>query len=394
MSRSEATVLHVDLDAFFVSMELLRQPELRGKPVIVGGIGSRGVVSTASYEARQLGVHSAMPVSRARQLCPHGVYLVPDFALYGPASKQFHGILRDYTPLVESAGADEAYMDVRGCDLLFGSPRAIAEDIRRRIHEEIGITGSIGVSTNKLVSKVGSDAAKPDGLVVVEPGDEALFLAPRKIRELPMVGPKLAETLTRLGVTTIGQIAAMPTSALEARLGPHARDLQARARGEYTAPVIGGRGQAKSISRESTFGTDITDGQRLRAILRGQSERVAADLKGQGKGARTVTLKLRFPPFETLTRSATPGPTLELADEIFEVAADLFEKAWAQNAKRPVRLLGVGVMNIGERARQLRLGEDTSPDHLAETVSTLRERFGDGVIHRAAEIGARRPHDP
>jgi DNA polymerase-4 len=333
-----------------------------------------------------------MPVSRARQLCPSAVYLESDYAYYGPASKQFHHLLREYTPLVESAGADEAYMDVRGCDLLFGSPRAIGEDIRRRIRAEIGITGSIGVSTNKLVSKVGSDAAKPDGLIVVEPGDEALFLAPRKMRDLPMVGPKLAETLARLGVKTIGEIAAMPASALEARLGPHARELQARARGEYSAPVIGGRGQAKSVSRESTFGTDITDGGRLRAILRSQAESVAADLKRQGKGARTITLKLRFPPFETLTRSATPGPTLELADEIFDVATDLFEKAWGQNAKRPVRLLGVGVMNIGERARQLRLGEDTSPDVLADTVSTLRERFGDGVIHRAAEIGTTRRH--
>lgn len=390
MSRDRATVLHIDLDAFYVSMELLRRPELRGKPVIVGGIGNRGVVSTASYEAREFGVRSAMPVSRARQLCPQGVYLVPDFSFYGPASRQFHAILRDYTPLVEPAGADEAYMDVAGCEKLFGDGEAIGRDIRRRVQGEIGITASVGVSTNKLVSKVASDAAKPDGLLVVPPGGEAEFLAPRPVRELPAVGPKLAEGLQRLGITTIGQLATASRAALEARLGPHAGDLQRRARGISNAPVVSGRGGAKSISRETTFGVDVTDRQRLRAVLRGQAERVAADLHRQEKGARTVTLKLRFPPFETLTRSATPGPTLELADEIYEAAAELFERAWAANANRPVRLIGVGVTNIAERARQLRLGETTRPDSLAETVSGLRERFGDEAVRRAAEIRKRR----
>jgi DNA polymerase-4 len=327
-----------------------------------------------------------MPVSRARQLCPQGVYLEPDFSLYGPASKQFHAILRDFTPLVESAGADEAYMDLAGTEMLFGESPAVAREIKRRIHDEIGINGSVGVSTNKLVSKVASDAGKPDGLVVVEPGEEAAFLAPRPIRELPMVGPKLAESLQRMGVATIGEIAAMSGRSLEERLGQFGRELHARARGIYTAPVVSGGGQAKSVSRETTFGTDLGDRERLRAVLRGQSERVAADLRKQDRGARTVTLKLRFPPFETLTRSATPGPMLELADEIYGVASDLFERAWAANAKRPVRLVGVGVMNIGERARQLRLGEGPATDQLADTVSTLRERFGDGVIHRAAEI--------
>ncbi len=243
------------------------------------------------------------------------------------------------------------------------------------------------MSTNKLVSKVASDAGKPDGLVVVEAGEEAAFLAPRPLRELPMIGPKLAEALQRMGVTTIGEVAAMSGRTLEERFGQFGRELHARARGIFAAPVISGRGQAKSVSRENTFGTDVADRERLRAVLRGQAERVAADLRHQNRGARTVTLKLRFPPFETLTRSATPGQTLELADEIYDIAAGLFERAWAANGKRPVRLLGVGVTNISGRARQLRLGEDLAPDHLADTVSTLRERFGDGVIHRAAEIG-------
>lgn len=394
MVRAKATVLHVDLDMFYVSMELLRRPALKGKPVIVaGGLGARGVVNTASYEARQFGVRSAMPVSRARQLCPGGVYLESDYRYYGTASKQFHAILRDFTPLVESAGVDEAYLDVAGTEMLFGDASAIASEIKRRITAEIGINGSVGVSTNKLVSKVASDAGKPDGLVVVAAGEEAAFLAPRPIRELPMVGPKLAEALARMGVTTIGEIAAMSSRSLEERFGQFGRELHARARGMYSAPVASGRGQAKSVSRETTFGTDVADRERLRAVLRGQAERVATDLRKQDRGARTVTLKLRFPPFETLTRSATPGPMLELADEIYAVATDLFEKAWGANGRRPVRLVGVGVMNLGERGRQLRLGEDLSPDHLANTVSRLRERFGDEVIHRAAEIGRGRHFD-
>jgi DNA polymerase-4 len=384
-----ATILHVDLDAFFVSMELLRHPELRGLPVIVaGGLGPRGVVNTCSYEARKFGVRSALPVAQARRLCPHGVYLESDFSFYAPASKQFHAILRDYTPAVEPAGTDEAYLDVAGSERLFGDAETIAKDIRRRVKEEIGITASIGVSMNKLVSKVASDAAKPDGLLIVPAGTEAEFFAPRPVRELPMVGPKMAEALAHLGVRTIGDIAALPESALVSRFGSHGAELRARALGIYDAPVLSGHGEAKSVSRETTFGSDVADRRRLRAVIRGEAERIAADLARQGKAARTVTLKLRFPPFETLTRSVTPGSTVELADEIFAAGADLFERAWEQNGRRPVRLLGIGVANLVERARQLRLGETGEASRLSETVAGLREKFGDAVIHRAAELGA------
>lgn len=389
MSERAATVLHVDLDAFFVSMELLRRPELRGKPVVVaGGLGNRGVVNTCSYEARKFGVRSAMPVSQARRLCPSAVYLESDYSYYSAASKQFHAILRDYTPVVEPAGADEAYLDVRGCEGLFGSPEEIARDIKRRINTEIGITGSVGVSANKLVSKVASDAGKPDGLVVVPAGHEAEFFAPRPIRELPMIGRKTAEVLQSLGVRTIGDLAALPVSALGSKFGPnHGAELHARALGIFDAPVLEGRGEAKSISREITFDHDEPDGARIRAVLRGQAERVAADLAANGRAGRTVTLKLRFPPFETLTRSATTGVAIELADDLFEAAAALFERAWQENDQRPVRLIGLGVMNLQERARQLRLGETLEADRLQETVAGLREKFGDAVLRRAAEIG-------
>jgi len=393
MSDRRATVLHVDLDAFFVSMELLRHPELRGKPVVVaGGLGNRGVVNTCSYEARKFGVRSAMPVGRARQLCPQAVFLASDYRYYSEASRQFHAILRDYTPTVEPAGADEAYLDVAGCELLFGDAPAIAADIRRRVREEIGITASVGVSVNKLVSKVASDAGKPDGLVVVPAGEEAAFFAPRPIRELPMVGPKTAEALAGIGVRTIGDLAAIPVGALEAKFGRHGRELHARALGVFEAPVLAGHGMAKSVSREMTFDEDEPSGERLRAVLLGQAERVAADLARQGRAARTVTLKLRFPPFETLSRSTTVGQPVELEDEIFQAAAGLFERAWAENERRPVRLIGLGATNLQERARQLRLGESVDADRLAETVTDLRERFGDSVVQRGAEIGLRRRH--
>ncbi|HXU24750.1 MAG TPA: DNA polymerase IV [Tepidiformaceae bacterium] len=402
MSERIASILHVDLDAFFVSMELLRRPELRGLPVVVaGGLGARGVVNTCSYEARKFGVRSALPVSRARQLCPQAVFLESDYPYYSAASTQFHAILCDYTPLVEPAGADEAYLDVAGSERLFGDAATIAADIRRRVLTEIGITASVGVSINKLVSKVASDASKPDGLVMVAAGDEAAFFAPRPIRELPMVGPKTAEALRGLGVRTIGDLARLPVSALESRFGHHGIELHQRALGRYEAPVLAGHGPARSISRETTFDHDEPSRDRLRAVLRGQCERVAADLARHGRAARTVTLKLRFPPFETITRSASPGQPLDLADDLFASATALFERAWAQNGLRPVRLIGMGVANLQERSQQLRLGERrtgasaTTPmgaTILAETVADLRGRFGDEVIQRAVELGYSRDH--
>lgn len=385
-----ATVLHVDLDAFFVSMELLRHPELVGQPVVVaGGLGARGVVNTCSYEARAFGVRSAMPTGRARQLCPQAVFLESDYAYYAPASKRFHEILAAYSPAVEPAGADEAYLDLAGTERLFGEAGDVAREIKRRVRGEIGITASIGVSANKLVSKVASDAGKPDGLVIVPGGGEAAFFAPRSIRELPMVGPKTAESLAALGVRTIGDLAAIPGEALVARFGTHGAELKQRALGIYDAPVLEGRGRAKSVSREVTFEEDVADERKLRGVLRGQAERVAADLAEHGRAARTVTLKLRFPPFETLTRAATlAGPT-GLADEIFAGVAGLFEIAWAANHRRPVRLVGTGVTNLQERARQLRLGETTEADALQEAVGELRGRYGAGAVLRASEIGLR-----
>lgn len=391
---SSPSVLHVDLDAFFVAMELLRRPELAGTPVVVGFDGPRGVVSTASYEARAFGVHSALPMAQAKRRCPQATYLPVDFAHYAPASKRFHAILRDFTPVCEAAGTDEAYLDVAGAGRLFGDGKVIAGLIRERVRAEIGITASVGVATNKLVAKVASDAAKPDGICVVPAGEEAAFLAPRPVRELPMVGPKLEERLAALGLRTIGEVAAYPAEALRARLGRMGEELHARSRGRFEAPVLESGGTAKSVSRETTFGKDVGDRGRLRAILRTQAERVARDLANSGLAARTVVLKLRFPPFETLTRSWTGPGQVALADEIFEAGAELFERAWREEGERPVRLIGVGVMNLGAPARQLKLGETFEADRLADAVNDLRDRFGEDSVRRATELADRPVSEP
>ncbi len=381
-----ATILHVDLDAFFVAMELLRRPELRGRPVIVGHPGPRGVVSTASYEARRFGVRSAMPMARARELCPGAVILPPDFSWYAPASRTFHAILRSYSPAVEPVSVDEGYLDVAGTERLFGTPVEIAAAIRRRVRAEIGVTASVGIATNRLVAKVASDAAKPDGLLRVPPGEEATFLAPRPVRDLPGVGRRTAEVLASLGIATIGDLAAVPESVLEAKFGRHGADLRKRALGVAPGGVAAASPVRRSISREHTFERDEPSPGRLRATLLRQAEHVADDLARQQRAARTVILKLRFPPFETTTRSATPGRQLLFAPELYEVAADLFEAAWEEHGRRPVRLIGLGVTGLTERARQLTLGESPAPGALHDALLRLRERYGEAVIRRAAEL--------
>ena len=387
---SSPSVLHVDLDAFFVAMELLRRPELVGLPVVVGFDGPRGVVSTASYEARAFGVHSALPMVQAKRRCPQATCLPVDFEYYAPASKRFHAILRDFSPVCESAGTDEAYLDVTGSERLFGDGELIAGLIRERVRSEVGITASAGVATNKLVAKVASDAAKPDGVCVVPAGGEAAFLAPRPVRDLPMVGAKLEERLAQLGLRTIGDIARYPAEALRQRFGNMGEELHMRSQGRFEAPVLAGRGTAKSVSRETTFGRDEGDRTRLRATLRTQAERVARDLARSHLAARTVVLKLRFPPFETLTRSWTGAAQVALADEIFAAGVELFERAWREEGERPVRLIGLGVMNLGAPARQLKLGETFEADRLADTVNSLRDRFGEDSVRRATEIATDR----
>jgi DNA polymerase-4 len=377
-------ILHVDLDAFFVAVEQARDPTLRGKPVIVGGEpGGRGVVATASYEARAFGVHSAMPLKTAQRLAPHAVFLRGDFKEYGHVSQAFHAILAHYTPLVESGGLDEAYLDVTGCEPVVGSARQAAATIRARIQDELGIAASVGVATSKLVAKVASDRAKPDGVCFVPERTEADFLAPLPLRALPMLGPRLEERLRKLGLSTLGQLAALSPKTLEGLLGRQGRVIWQRSRGIDLSPVAGEH-TAKSISREGTFSSDVADPEHLRALLRAFSESVGLQLRRQGRRARTVTLKLRYEDFTTISRSSTLPRPLNSNEAIFEAAGALLNGV-RQAERRPVRLIGVGASNLVDDAVQLSL--EPSREMKAESLSVVFDRVRGKFGTRSLQTG-------
>jgi nucleotidyltransferase/DNA polymerase involved in DNA repair len=372
------------MDAFYAAVEQRDRPELRGKPVIVGanplGGRGRGVVSTASYEARRFGVASAMPISQAFRLCPRGVYLPVDMEKYGRVSAEIMKILGRFTDRVEPVSIDEAFLDVTRSARAFGSGEEIGRRLKGAIRQETQLTASVGVASSKLVAKVASDLRKPDGLVVVPRGTEAAFLAPLPVRRLWGVGPKQEEELLKRGIRTIGDLAAMPPEALLRRIGTHGRDLQLLARGIDERPVEALRGEAKSLGQEHTFTADTADLGKLRKTLLGLCDAVAQRLRGHGLKARTVTLKYRDEAFRTLTRAETPGGPMDSGDDLFRVAWRLFEGV---HGPRKVRLLGVYTSGFGATAGQLDLfDEPASPaDRLRDKVD---ERFGAGALTRAS----------
>jgi DNA polymerase IV len=370
-------ILHVDLDAFFVAVEQARDPSLRGKAVVVGGDpGGRGVVATASYEARVFGVHSAMPLRTAKRLAPQAIFLRGDFKEYQRASKAFHSILSDCSPMVESGGLDEAYIDITGCEALVGTPIEAAAMIRTRIREELGLAASVGIATSRLVAKVASDAAKPDGVKLVPEGEEATFLAPMPLRALPMLGPSMERKLAQMGLTTLGQLASLPVATLQGLFGRHGAVIWQRSRGIDTTPV-GGEPRSRSISREGTFGSDVSDPEHLRAVLRAFSESVASQLRQQGKRARTVSLKLRYEDFTTLSRSKTLQRAASSNEAIFN-AADALLARIRQVERRPVRLIGVGATGLVEDVVQLSLepSEETKSESLSAAFDKVRDKYG------------------
>ena len=377
-------ILHIDLDAFFVAVEQARLPELRGKAVIVGGDpGGRGVVATASYEARVFGVYSGQPLSTARKLAPHAVFLRGDFQEYGRVSKAFHAILADYTPLRESGGLDEAYLDVTGCEGISGSPRDAAESIRARVRAELALPVSVGIASSKTVAKVASDKAKPDGVCEVPLGNEAAFLAPLPLRDLPFLGASTEKRLNQLGITTVGQLADLSEGALEALFGQHLRQLAGRCRGIDPAPVAG-REPQRSISREGTFAADVADPAHLRAVLRGFSESVGSQLRSQARRARTNSLKLRYDDFTTVSRSLTLKRPTNSNEAIFEAGNRLLE-ALRQRESRPVRLIGVGASNLVSAEVQLAL--EPSPDERFESLSAAFDRVRGKYGNRSLQTG-------
>jgi DNA polymerase IV len=372
------------MDAFYASVEQRDRPEIRGRPVIVGADPrGRGVVAAASYEARRYGIHSAMPIGRAFRLCPRGVFLPVDMAKYVRVSAQIMGILGDFTPLVEPLSLDEAFLDVTGSWALFGPAHEVARAIKTRIRAEVGLTASAGIAPNKFLAKVASDLRKPDGLVEVRAGEEAAFLRDLPIRRLWGVGPAAGEELERLGLRTIGQLAALPCRVFEARLGASGVHLWRLAQGEDDRPVVPWDAP-KSLGAEETFERDTRDLGRLRQTLLGQADRVAEELRARGLWGRTVTLKLRFADFRTLTRRATTGaPTAD--------GGAIFESAWAAltrlEPREPVRLIGLSVsgLNRAENPRQLALfGRSARAEEVGRLVDELRARFGPTVVRRAS----------
>ena len=381
MAAPMRTILHADLDAFYASVEVLDDPSLRGKPVIVGGgPGDRGVVSAASYEAREFGVQSAMPLRTAARRCPDGVFLPGRPSRYRDLSEQVMRIFADYTPLVEPISLDEAFLDVSGSVAAFGDGTTIGRQIKDRVLDEVGLVVSVGVATNKLCAKVASDLRKPDAFVVVPPGEEAAFLAPLPIRRLWGVGPQLQSALADYGVTTIGQLAAMPEGTLHRRFGRHGDDLAARARGIDPSSVHTTH-QPKSIGHEHTFGTDTLDPKRLEATLLDVAESVASRLRRHDLAAGSVQLKLRYEGFETLTRQAPLPRQARDAQPIYDAGVTLLRKTLV--AGRGVRLVGLTAINLSD-AQQLTLFDapDRS-DRLARSIDVVRERFGDTAITRA-----------
>jgi DNA polymerase IV len=383
------TILHVDLDAFFAAVEQRDHPELRGKPVIVGGVPpGRGVVSAASYEARVYGVHSAMSVTEAYRRCPHGVFLPVDGRRYQQASREVMAILRRFTPQVEPISIDEAFLDVTGSVPLFGEGPMIAASIKSAIRDEVGLTASVGVATTKLIAKIASDLRKPDGLVVVSPGEEAAFLAPLPISRLWGVGEKTATVLAEYGVKTIGDLAELSPDLLVRRFGKHGASLATRALGMDDAPVHEGD-PAKSVGHETTFDVDTSDPEVIERTLLALSDGVAGRLRSAGVRASTITVKVRDSSFRTVTRQRTLSEPADLTEPIFRAALEL---ARPQVRGIRVRLLGVSASNLGEREQMALFAEDDPRRRRAiEAADAVRRRFGSKAVTRGRLVGAGLP---
>lgn len=399
MERTHRTILHVDMDAFYVSVELRRRPELRGQPVVVGGTGNRGVVAAASYEARRYGVHSALPSAVARRRCPHAVFLPGDHELYAEVSRQVHEIFGRFTPLIEPLALDEAFLDVTGATRLFGEGVEIARRIRDDVRDELELTCSVGVAPNKFLAKLASVEAKPralpdriepgHGVVEVRPGHELAFLHPLPVRRLWGVGPKTLEKLERLGVRSIGDLAQLDERIVVGALGQASgRHLLALAHARDDRPVEVER-DPKSIGHEETYPHDLHAHDELERELVRLADAVASRLRKHGLPARTLTLKVRFAGFRTVTRSVTLEGGVDTGPELVAALAPLLR---ALDVSPGVRLLGVSGSNFGERSQQLGLFDEptaAAPTRSAAAIDEIRERFGSAAIGPASAITRR-----
>lgn len=406
MTVGTRTILHVDMDAFFVSVELRRRPELRGQPVVVGGTGSRGVIAAASYEARRYGVHSAMPSTTARRMCPHAVFLPGDHAHYAEVSAEVNEIFHSVTPLVEPLSLDEAFLDASGSVRLFGEGVAIGWMIREEVWQRLQLRCSVGVAPSKFLAKLASEAAKPKatpsgvrdgaGVFEVKPGEEVAFLHPLPVTALWGVGPATLERLERLGVRTVSDLAALDEASIVAAVGrAHGEHLHRLSLALDDRPVEPARG-LKSIGHEETYPTDLYTQEELQRELVRLADAVAARLRAHHTGARTLSLKVRFHGFQTITRSVTLAGAVDTAHTIVRAVSPLLA---AVDPSPGVRLLGVSGGNLAAPSEQLSLDDlmatatdqpdAAAPDwHAAErTVDEIRSRFGSRAIGPASSVG-------
>jgi len=374
-------IFHIDLDAFFASVEQVLNPKLKGKPVIVGGDPERrGVVASASYEARPFGIHAGMPSSKARRLCPQAIFIRAHFSLYKDTSAKFMKILGDFSPHIEPLGFDEAYLDVTGCIEPYGSPQKLALAIKERIHKELKITASVGIATCKVVAKIASDLCKPDGLLEIAPGKEQASLNPLPVAKLPGVGKKTEQALKDMGITTIGELANLPLDTIKRHFGATGTVLHSYAQGiddrEVEAP-----GEAKSISQELTFTRDTLDHDFLEANLHNLCQEVCQELRSQKKSAKCVAIKLRYADFKTITRQVTLQEASDVTQAVFTTAQQLLRKTLVKQEK-PIRLIGIRISSLVGEEKQLPMFDSGTekPGHLDKAIDKIRSKYGPTAI--------------
>lgn len=384
---SARSVLHVDMDAFYASVEQRDNPELRGKPVVVGGGNNRGVVAAASYEARRFGIRSAMPMAEANRRCDHLIRIPPRMSHYKDASKRIFTIFREFTPLVEGLSLDEAFLDVTASVKLFGTPVDIAMEIKRRIREATELTASVGVAENKLVAKIASDLDKPDGLCVVMPDDYARVLDPLPVAVIPGIGKQTLKQLQRIHVRTVRDLRFADDRDLEPIFGRFTQKTRDRASGIDARPVVSERGE-KSISAEETYDTDLSDPDDLDRELLRLTERTAARLRKASLAAATIQVKIRKSDFSTYTRQRAIRPPTDGTDQIYAVARDLLGLWLAENAGARIRLLGVGGAGLGPATQPDLFAEEPSEDRSAvdSAVDEIRDKFGNYSMSRASTL--------
>lgn len=371
-------IIHVDMDAFYAAVEQRDCPEWKGKPVIVGGLSSRGVVATASYEARRFGVHSAMSMAEARRRCPEGIFVTPNHGHYAQVSKEIHGIFAQYSPLIEPLSLDEAFLDVTGMEYLYPHPREIALALQAQIYRELKLTASVGVAPNKFLAKLASDLKKPQGLVVVEPGTEQAFLEKLPIGAMWGVGDATALVMKRLGIQTIGQLARTDVALLLKHCGQVGLRMHSLASGQDVRPVEPERAP-KSIGNEETFDQDLLAEEAVYTQLLALSQKVGWRLRQSGFVGRTITVKIRFASFHTITRSHTLAEPTAFDEELYQTACAICKKV---SFTEGVRLLGITVANLQQAGEQISLfaGEQDKKKAVYEALDRLRDRFGEGAV--------------